>query len=163
MEPTLRDKVIAAVTGAGAHVAASVALEELTAAQARRRPSRKLATIWEELAHVVFWQEFILQTVRGGQPQPPATAAGGWPAMPSGRSAVEAWEALKGRFVTSLAEIQMIARENDLEGQVGQEKKSTLGEQLLMLGTHNSYHFGQIVALRRLIGAWPPPSGGATW
>lgn len=163
MEQTLRDKVIATVTGAGAHVAAAVALEGLTAAQARRRPSKKLATIWEELGHVVFWQEFILETVRGGQPQPPPTAAGGWPAMPSGRGAGKAWEALKRRFTTSLAEIQMIARENNLEDHVGQDKKSTLGEQLLMLGHHNSYHFGQIVSLRRLIGAWPPPSGGATW
>ena len=163
MEQSLRDKVIATVTGAGAHVAASVALEELTAAQVRRRPSKKLASIWEELAHVVFWQEFTLLTVRGEHPQPPTTAAGGWPAMPSGRGAAKAWEALKARFTTSLAELQMIARETDLEARVGQDGASTLGEQLLMLGNHNSYHFGQIVSLRRLIGAWPPPSGGATW
>jgi len=32
-----------------------------------------------------------------------------------------------------------------------------------MLANHNSYHLGQIVSLRRLIGAWLPPSGGATW
>ncbi len=32
----------------------------------------------------------------------------------------------------------------------------------LLMG-HNSCHLGQIVLLRRLLGSWPPPSGGDTW
>jgi uncharacterized damage-inducible protein DinB len=28
---------------------------------------------------------------------------------------------------------------------------------------HNSYHVGQIAMLRRMLGAWPPQSGGDTW
>lgn len=32
--------------------------------------------------------------------------------------------------------------------------------QLINLISHDSYHLGQIVLLRRLLGAWPPPSGG---
>ena len=28
---------------------------------------------------------------------------------------------------------------------------------------HNSYHVGQIILLRRLLKAWPPPGGGDTW
>ena len=34
---------------------------------------------------------------------------------------------------------------------------------LEVLALHNSYHLGQIVLLRRILGAWPPPSGGDTW
>ena len=85
MEQAFRDKLIASVGGGGAHVAPAVALEELTAAQARRRPSKKLATVWDELAHMVFWQELTLEIVRGGQPQTPEHAADGWPAIPTGR------------------------------------------------------------------------------
>ena len=90
MEQALRDKIIASVGGGGAHVAPLVALEELTPAQARRRPSKKLSTIWDELAHVVFWQDLTLEIVRGGQPQTPEHAAGGWPPIPSGRGAAKA-------------------------------------------------------------------------
>jgi uncharacterized damage-inducible protein DinB len=163
MNPTLREKISSSVGGSGAHVAPLVALEALSAAQARRRPSKRLATIWEELAHVVFWQDLTLEIVRGGDPRSPEHAAEGWPAMPSGRGGTGAWNALTARFAAGVAELEEAGRTRDLEAPVGQGSKSTLGELLLMLGNHTSYHFGQIVALRRLIGAWPPPSGGATW
>jgi uncharacterized damage-inducible protein DinB len=39
----------------------------------------------------------------------------------------------------------------------------TVREQLESLGAHNHYHFGRIVLLRQLLGAWPPPSGGFSW
>ncbi len=163
MDQALRDKIIASVGGGGAHVAPLVALEELTAAQARRRPSKKLATIWDELAHIVFWQDLTLEILRGGQPHTPEHAAGGWPGIPSGRGTGKAWEALKARFAAGVAELEQAARMRDLEARVGGDTKSTLGELLVMIANHNSYHIGQIVALRRLIDAWPPPSGGATW
>jgi hypothetical protein len=82
MDQAFRDKLIASVGGRGEHVAPAVALEELTAAQARRRPSKKLATVWDELAHMVFWQELTLEIMRGGQPKTPEHAADGWPAIP---------------------------------------------------------------------------------
>jgi len=163
MDQVLRDKIIASVGGGGAHVAPAVALEELTAAQAKRRPSKKLATVWDELAHMVFWQELTLEIVHGGQPQAPEHAAGGWPAIPTGRGATKGWGALKGRFLAGVAELEEAARTRDLEARVGGDAKSTLGELLIMIANHNSYHLGQIVSLRRLIDAWPPPSGGATW
>jgi uncharacterized damage-inducible protein DinB len=39
----------------------------------------------------------------------------------------------------------------------------TVREQLESLAAHNHYHFGRIVLLRQLMGAWPPPSGGYSW
>jgi uncharacterized damage-inducible protein DinB len=163
MDQALRDKFIASVGGGGAHVAAAVALEELTATQARRRPSKKLATVWDELAHMVFWQELTLDIVRGGQPHSPEHAADGWPSIPTGRGATKAWRELRDRFLAGVGELEEAARTRDLEARVGGDAKSTLGELLLMIANHNSYHLGQIVSLRRLIDAWPPPSGGATW
>jgi uncharacterized damage-inducible protein DinB len=34
---------------------------------------------------------------------------------------------------------------------------------LRAMASHNSYHAGQVVVLRQLLGSWPPPSGGLTW
>jgi hypothetical protein len=34
---------------------------------------------------------------------------------------------------------------------------------LQTIGAHNSYHLGQVVQLRQMLGAWPPASGGLTW
>lgn len=36
-------------------------------------------------------------------------------------------------------------------------------EMLIAVAAHNSYHAGQAVVLRQLLGMWPPPSGGLTW
>ena len=35
-------------------------------------------------------------------------------------------------------------------------KGLTLGEELNCLAVHNAYHLGKVVALRQMIGAWPP-------
>jgi len=31
------------------------------------------------------------------------------------------------------------------------------------MAAHNSHHLGQVVLLRLMLGAWPPPSGSYTW
>lgn len=36
-------------------------------------------------------------------------------------------------------------------------------EMLIAVAAPNSYHAGQAVVLRQLLGKWPPPSGGLTW
>ncbi len=39
----------------------------------------------------------------------------------------------------------------------------TIGDALVHVATHNSHHLGQVVLLRQLHGAWPPPAGSWTW
>jgi uncharacterized damage-inducible protein DinB len=34
---------------------------------------------------------------------------------------------------------------------------------LWQTAVHNSYHIGQVVILRRMLGAWPPLDGSDTW
>jgi hypothetical protein len=34
---------------------------------------------------------------------------------------------------------------------------------IFQLLAHTSYHIGQVVILRQLLGKWPPPSGGLPW
>jgi hypothetical protein len=31
------------------------------------------------------------------------------------------------------------------------------------MATHTAHHLGQIIVLRQLLGAWPPPAGSWTW
>ena len=42
-------------------------------------------------------------------------------------------------------------------------RNTSVREEFLMIQGHNSYHLGQIVVLRQLLGAWPPPHGGQSW
>jgi len=34
---------------------------------------------------------------------------------------------------------------------------------LQAIASHTSYHAGQVVLVRQMLGTWPPPSGGVTW
>jgi uncharacterized damage-inducible protein DinB len=43
------------------------------------------------------------------------------------------------------------------------ERAASLEAVLWQLVAHNSYHIGQIAMIRRILGAWPPKSGGDTW
>jgi uncharacterized damage-inducible protein DinB len=42
-------------------------------------------------------------------------------------------------------------------------KQETVEDVLWQMVAHNSYHVGQVAALRRALGAWPPADGGDTW
>ena len=33
----------------------------------------------------------------------------------------------------------------------------------VLVATHNAHHLGQVILLRQLLGAWPPPAGSWTW
>ena len=44
-----------------------------------------------------------------------------------------------------------------------QQNKQLRINEIQVIGTHNSYHAGQIALLRRQAGAWPPERGGDTW
>lgn len=39
----------------------------------------------------------------------------------------------------------------------------TVLDALIHIANHNSHHLGQIITIRQLLGAWPPPSGSYTW
>ena len=39
----------------------------------------------------------------------------------------------------------------------------TVADVVVHVGVHNAHHLGQVVLLRQLLGAWPPPAGSYTW
>jgi uncharacterized damage-inducible protein DinB len=39
----------------------------------------------------------------------------------------------------------------------------TVREALVHVAMHNAHHLGQVITLRQLLGAWPPPAGSYTW
>ena len=162
MADALRNAMLVALSGENAHVVHRVALEAVTAAQARRRPRRGVATIWEQLAHMVFWQEVMLSRMRGEVPPPVPHDVDGWPKMPPVRGQDAAWDDLVGRFAAGLKEAEKFSKKANLTAKMPKLKR-TYADQILSLATHNSYHTGQIITVRRMLGLWPPPSGGDTW
>jgi uncharacterized damage-inducible protein DinB len=143
-------------------------LEGISEDQAHRRIGLAPHTIFQELWHITFWQQVSLDWVRGLETPFPVYAAAGFP---SGADLSEDWDQLRGRFFQGIDEAAGVAREIDrlnvhinCPSRPGMPTRTmTVREQLESLGAHNHYHFGRIVLLRQLMGAWPPPSGGYSW
>ena len=82
-----------------------------------------------------------------------------WPPDPAPASEQDWIQAVKA-FGRGLKGLERRARKpNRL---VPRGKETRLG-MLHHVASHNSHHAGQVVTLRQILGAWPPPSGGVTW
>jgi uncharacterized damage-inducible protein DinB len=148
-----------ALSGKGSHVEAKLVFEGLAWKDAGARPKGTPYTIFQLLNHIVFWQEWVVKWLDGGKPPIPEHASGSWPGG-RGPAGPEEWEQAIKRFGKGLNDLTRRARDSDLLSKGG--RKSRL-EMLHTIASHNSYHLGQVVLLRQMLGAWPPPSGGLTW
>lgn len=159
---TLRDALLRGLRGQDAHVNPHAALEGLSAEQVGRKVSESPHTIWEILGHLVFWQQQFLTAVGGGTPAIPEHAEGGWPAKARPADEKELSDTLV-QFSAGLREAEKMVTSANLDAPVPDILGGKAAFALGGLTHHNSYHLGQVVMLRRAIGAWPPPKGGITW
>jgi uncharacterized damage-inducible protein DinB len=157
------------LSGDGAAAPPSHILEGLSQGIVHRLPGNAPHSIYEELWHLTFWQQIALDWIDGVETPFPASARDGFPTVLDAER--EDWEQLCARFFQGNAEASAAARDaSHLEMRVRCPSRPgepvrvmTAREQLENLGAHNAYHFGRIVLLRQLLGAWPPRSGGYTW
>ena len=155
----LQTAVGRALTGKGAHVGADSVFAGLDWKLAGKRPTGAPHSIFELVNHIAYWQDWVVRWLDGGRPAIPRHAAGSWPGSTAPASSEE-WERAVRAFRSGREELRRWAREQDLLAKGG--RKSRLG-MLHTIASHNSYHLGQAVFARQLLGAWPPPSGGLTW
>jgi hypothetical protein len=134
---------------------ASRALDGLTPGQAVSKLEGWPYSIAEVVAHMLFWQRLDHVTIETGE-EPEVPASADWPAVTRND-----WPLLKDEFLASLEKTREIARNENLDRPILGGKYS-VGLRMVWFTGHNAYHLGQIVMMRRILGAWPPP-GGKTW
>jgi uncharacterized damage-inducible protein DinB len=142
------------------------ALSGLTLEQATAKTCDSPHSIADILAHLNFWQSWAITAIKG-EPKPmPNKAADGWVGLTG------SWDDLVSEFFKGLEEAKTLTDDEallqkpfDPEGKIGWGfEKVSVGEAILdVIAVHNAHHLGQIILLRRMIGAWPPEGGGSTW
>ncbi len=148
-----------ALQGTGAHVGTDSVFAGLDWRLAGIRPENAPHSVYELLNHMRFWQDWVIDWLDGGSPRGPKHASGSWPGEtgPAGRGE---WNAAVRGFRSGCRTLTRHARESDL---LAKRAAKTPLDMLQAIAAHNSYHAGQVVQLRQILGAWPPPSGGLTW
>ena len=120
-------------------------LSGLTLAQVTLCPDGASHSIYEELWHVVGYQQSVIE--RGD-------SAGEF--YPSAAPEHEhQWHDLVRVFLDGARAAAALEQAPERLA-VELEPGLTLGEELSSVAVHNAYHLGKIVALRQRIGAWPP-------
>ena len=122
-----------------AHLLSGLTLEQVTLC-----PDGASHSIYEELWHLVLYQQSIL--VPGEQP-----AGDFYPSSPPEHE--HQWHDLVRVFLEGARAAAALGPDR-LAVEV--EPGATLADELNSVAVHSAYHFGKIVALRQRIGAWPP-------
>ena len=161
MSDTWRDTVADALSWAQAHVSFDTAVEDLDPGIRGVRPPDGPHSIWELVEHLRIAQADLLADL-GGEPHADDEAAPArvwpdayWPPSPAPASQ-EAWEATLEAVARDRAALVAIARDRtrDLsEPMPGRDGRTALRGLLLAID-HAAYHVGQIVEVRRRLGAW---------
>jgi uncharacterized damage-inducible protein DinB len=149
----------AALSGKNSHVESTKVLAgldwKLAGARARGVPH----SVFQLVNHMTYWQEWVVKWLDGRRPRAPRHAAGGWPGRVGPANRKE-WSQSVRRFRASLAALDQRTRGKEL---LSKQASMTRLEMFRIIGSHTSYHVGQVALLRQMFGAWPPPSGGVTW
>jgi uncharacterized damage-inducible protein DinB len=133
---------------------ASRALDGLTPEQAVTKLEGWPHSIAETVAHMLCWQRNDITTIETGV-EPPVTPEENWPVVTH-----DDWPRLKDEFLASLEKSREIARDPENLDRFILGGRISVGLRLVWFTGHNAYHLGQVVLMRRIIGAWPPPGGG---
>jgi uncharacterized damage-inducible protein DinB len=158
-DEVLKKMIGGALSGKDAHVEVRKAVEGLDWKITGERPGGAPHSIFQLLNHVVFWQEWAVKWLDGEKPAIPKHAAGSWPGGEGPANAGE-WEQTLQRLDRALDALTDRSATADLLEKRGGKSRV---EMLQTIASHTSYHIGQLVSVRQMLGAWPPPSGGVTW
>ncbi len=145
-----------ALRGHDAHLDPMKGLRGLTAEIAQKQTGQGFHSCWDILYHMVYWQDFVLAAIRGEEASWPKVPLEDWPSDVSERKDFD-WDKIVERFERGLEEAKKLAGESDLTKPMPAWGEAPTAKALIVLIQHNSYHLGQIVANRRLLGDWPPP------
>ena len=84
-----------------------------------------------------------------------------WPGdyWPSGDAGPGEFESVRAAFLDDLDALVRLAETADLLAELPWAPGYTPLRELLLAADHTAYHLGEVVALRRRLGLWPPDGG----
>jgi hypothetical protein len=151
----LRQHLLDLLRGGSAHLNFEEALAGLPPQLRGAKPPGLPYSPWRLLEHMRIAQWDILDFSRSPKHVSPEFPAGYWPesdAPPDDK----AWQRSIRQFRADLKAMQDLVEDpaTDLFAPIPHGEGQTILREALLLTDHNSYHLGQLVTVRRLLGAW---------
>ena len=142
-----------------AHVGFDAAVADLPVALRGEQPADLPYSPWQLVEHLRITQHDILEFCRNSEYVELSWPNDYWPASSSPDSP-SAWEESLAQFRQDRAALQRMARDPDieLEARIPHGTGQTYLRELLLAADHAAYHLGELIVVRRLLGAWPRKS-----
>jgi hypothetical protein len=153
--PVLRKHVLELLKGKSAHADFDAAVSKFPLNLAGEKPAGAPYSAWQLLEHMRIAQWDILEFSRNPQHISPPWPEGYWPQTES-PPGMAAWSKSVRAFRADLKAMMDLVADpaSDLLARIPHGEGQTLLREALLVADHNSYHLGQLVMLRRLLGAW---------
>jgi hypothetical protein len=154
-DATLRQHLLELLNGGHAHADFETAVRGLSPALRGNRPKGAEHSPWEILEHLRIAQNDILGFSRDPGHQSPGWPSGYWPETAAPPDAKE-WDKSVRAFRRDLKAMCDLVQnpKTDLYARIPQGSGQTILREALLVADHNAYHLGQLVLVRRLLGAW---------
>ena len=137
-----------------AHASLERAIDGIPAPLRGKVPKGAVHSAWQLLEHARICQHDILDFCRNPE-YAEMSMEEYWPRTAAPPSAA-AWKKSVTALRADLAELKRLAEDTsvDLFATIPHGAGQTYLRELLLVADHNAYHAGQLVALRRRLGAW---------
>jgi len=152
----LREHVVSLLQGGGAHAKLDQVIKDVPADLRGKQPDRLPHSLWMLLEHLRIAQRDILEFSRNAKHVSPQWPKGYWPKTEAPPSAA-AWDESIKKFRADLKAMEELVKnpKADLFAKIPWGDGQTILREALLVADHNAYHLGQMVDVRRLLGAWP--------
>jgi uncharacterized damage-inducible protein DinB len=155
----MRDQIARALDWGEAHADFDRAVAGLAPELRGRRVHGLPHSAWEILEHLRLAQHDILDFAKNAEYEEMKWPDEYWPKTPEPPSP-QAWDESVAAFVRDRDAVKALATDStiDLAARIphGDKPTQTYLRAVLLAIDHNAYHVGELVLLRRLLGAWPP-------
>lgn len=157
MDPnqSLRKELDRLLTGKGAHADFDAAVTDFPAKLRGVKPEGAPHSAWQLLEHIRIAQWDMLEFSRDPKHVSPAWPEGYWPKSAAPENAA-AWERSVKSFHHDLAAMRKLVADpqSDLFTPFPHGDGQSLLREAMQMADHNAYHVGELIFLRRLLGAW---------
>jgi len=151
----LRQHLLDMLKGGWAHATFDDAVAGLPAKLRGAKPPGQPHTPWRLVEHMRIAQWDIVDFSRNPRHISPTWPGGYWPEEDAPASS-KAWTESIRAFKNDLKAMQKLIADKkaDLLEPFAWGDGQTLAREAMLLADHNGYHIGQLILLRRVIGAW---------
>ena len=154
-DQAIREHVLYVLKGGGAHLNFEQAIADLPEDLRGKKVEGVSHTPWRLLEHLRICQWDILEFSRNPKHVSPDFSDGCWPEGDTPPTS-DSWDKSVQAFRDDLqAMIDLVTNpDTDLYAQIPHGDGQTILREALLVADHNAYHLGQLVFLRRCLGAW---------